>query len=123
MMTYFIDYIKTYANTNNKGCELQTYIRQYNQTLVTDEMSMDKLKEEIADIIRNLNGKYPHTKALTLDFDEYEGKDYGQWTAWVKGDSDKIVFILSWKKVLGLYQIFKTSPVQTLGQDTIKLNK
>lgn len=47
MAAYFIDYIKTYSNTNNKGRELQQFIDQFKQMLVKDDMSMDALKAEI----------------------------------------------------------------------------
>lgn len=101
-MPYFIDYIKTYASTNNKGRELQQYIVQFEQRLVTDELSMDALKEEVKQEIERLNEAYPRTQPLELD--SYRGKGYGQWKAWVKDNSDKIVFVLSWKAVLGTYR-------------------
>lgn len=47
MAAYFIDYIKTYSNTNNKGRELQQFIGKYVQRLVKDDLSMDALKAEI----------------------------------------------------------------------------
>ena len=101
-MPYFIDYIKTYASTNNKGRELQQYIVQFEQRLVTDELSMDALKEEVKQEIERLNKAYPRTQPLELNI--WTGKGYGQWTAWVKDNSDKIVFVLSWKSVLGTYR-------------------
>lgn len=101
-MAYFIDYIKTYASTNNKGRELQRYIVRFEQMLVTDELSMDALKEEVKQEIERLNKAYPRAKPLELD--SYIGRGYGQWQAWVKDNSDKIVFVLSWKSVLGTYR-------------------
>ena len=101
-MPYFIDYIKTYASTNNKGRELQQYIVQFEQRLVTDELSMDALKEEIKQEIERLNKAYPRSQPLKLNI--WTGKGYGQWTAWVKGNCDKMVFVLSWKSVLGTYR-------------------
>ena len=47
MAAYFIDYIKTYSNNNNKGRELQQFIGKYVQRLVKDDLSMDALKAEI----------------------------------------------------------------------------
>lgn len=112
-MPYFIDYIKTYASTNNKGRELQQYIVQFEQKLVTDELSMDALKEEIKLKIERLNKAYPKTKPLELDI--WTGKGYGQCTAWVKDKSDKIVFILTWKSVLGTYRFSeKIAPKKVL---------
>lgn len=101
MAAYFIDYIKTYSNTNNKGRELQQYIGQFLQRLVKDDLSMDALKAEIEKEIERLNKAYPRTQPLVLNVHRYTG--YGQWTAWVDGNSDKIVFLLSWKKVFGTY--------------------
>lgn len=102
MAAYFIDHIKTYASTNNKGRELQQYIEQFTQRLVKDDLAMDALKVDIEQEIERLNKAYPRTQPLVLD--SYKGRDYGQWTAWVKENSDKIVFILDWKEVLGTYR-------------------
>lgn len=102
MAAYFIDHIKTYASTNNKGRELQQYIEQFTQRLVKDDLAMDALKADIEHEIECLNKAYPRTRPLVLDI--YKGREYGQWTAWVKGNSDKIVFILYWKEVLGTCQ-------------------
>lgn len=112
-MPYFIDDIKTYASTNNKGRELQQYIALFEQKLVTDELSMDALKKEIKLKIERLNKAYPKTKPLELD--SYRGKGYGQWTARVKDNSDKIVFALHWKSVLGTYRFSeKIAPKKVL---------
>lgn len=44
MAAYFIDYIKTYSNTNNKGRELQQFIGQFTQRLVKDDF-VNKVEE------------------------------------------------------------------------------
>ena len=43
-MSYFIDYIKTYANVNRKGRELQIYVQQFEHHLIEDESSLLALK-------------------------------------------------------------------------------
>lgn len=100
-MAYFIDYIQTYRSVNNKGRELQQYIRKFTQRLVKDDLSMDALKSEIGQEIDRLNKAYPRSQKLVLD--DYKTEDGGRWTAWVEENSDKIVFVLSWKDVLGTY--------------------
>lgn len=103
MDTFFIDNIQTYVGTNKKGNRLQRYITEYEQTLVNDKISFNKLKDEIKGTIKKLNEEYPRTQPLELN--ESFGTKSGQWIANVKGNPDKIVFILSWKKILGIYQI------------------
>lgn len=39
-MSYFIDYVKTYANVNRKGRELQLYAEQFDRHLIEDESSL-----------------------------------------------------------------------------------
>ena len=46
-MSYFIDYIKTYANVNRKGRELQIYVQQFEHHLIEDESSLLALKCDI----------------------------------------------------------------------------
>ena len=101
MGAYFIDHIKTYSNTNNKGRELQQYIGQFLQRLVKDDLSMDALKAEIENEIERLNKAYPRTQPLSLT--TYKSVSRGQWTVWVKSNCDKMVFVLNWLEVLGTY--------------------
>lgn len=50
-----------------------------------------------------MNEKYPRSRPVRLDvFDN--GKD-GQWTILVENDSDSIVCIISYEKVLGYYAL------------------
>lgn len=87
MAAYFIDYIKTYSNTNKKGLELQQFIGQFIQRLVKDDLAMDALKTDI----ERLNNAYPRTQPLLLT--NYKSVARGQWTVWVKGNCDKMVLI------------------------------
>lgn len=120
MPAYFIDYIKTYSNTNNKGRELQQFIDQFKQMLVKDDMSMDALKADIENEIDRLNKAYPRTQPLVLNVHQSTGN--GQWTAWVDGNSDKIVFLLSWVTVLGTYE-FAEKNEKDLPDNHITINQ
>lgn len=114
MAAYFIDYIKTYSNTKNKGRELQQFIDQFKQMLVKDDLSMDALKAEIEKEIERLNKAYPRTLPLSLT--TYKSVGRGQWTVWVKSNCDKMVFVLHWLEVLGTYRFDeKTLPPPTPG--------
>lgn len=121
MAAYFIDYTKTYSNTNNKGRELQQYIGQFTQHLVKDDISLDALKAEIEKEIERLNKAYPRTQPLVLDVHKSQGK--GQWTAWVDGNSDKIVFLLTWKQVLGTYEFCEKEEEKKLPDNSITITQ
>lgn len=102
-MHYFIDNIKTYANVNKKGRELQIFVQQFDRHLIADECSLDALKCDIEHNINIMNEKYPRSRPVLLKvFDN--GKD-GQWTILVEHDSDSIVCIISYEKVLGYYSL------------------
>lgn len=121
MASYFIDYIKTYSNTNSKGRELQKYIGQFTQHLVKDDISLDALKAEIENEIEQLNKAYPRTQPLVLDVHKSQGK--GQWTAWVDGNSDKIVFLLTWEQVLGTYEFCEKGEEKKLPDNCITITQ
>lgn len=114
MATYFIDYIINCSAFNKKGKELQEYIRQFNQRLVPDDLSMDAFKADVEKEIASLNEKYPRT--IPMELDHYNNGGYGAWMARVKGHDDKVVFILSWKKVLGTFHFNENC--LTLQEDT-----
>lgn len=100
-MSYFIDYIKTYANVNRKGRELQIYVRQFEHYLIRDENSLKALEHDIECRITAMNEKYPLSRPVRLDV--FDDGRVGQWTILVEHDSDSIVCIISYKKVLGCY--------------------
>ena len=114
MAAYFIDYISTYSNTNKKGKELQQFIIRFKQLLVKDDVGMDALKAEIERETEQLNNAYPRTKPLVLDF-KSTGTS-GQCMAFVEGNSDKVVFYMTWLVVIGIYRYNeKTLPPPTPG--------
>lgn len=98
-MSYFIDYIKTYANVNRKGRELQIYVQQFERHLIEDENSLKALEHDIECRITAMNEKYPRSRPVRLDV--FDDGRVGQWTILVEYDS--IVCIISNKKVLGCY--------------------
>lgn len=60
------------------------------------------MKTEIEHEIERLNKAYPSTQPLKLDV--YRSSGFARWKACVKGNCDKIVFILSCKEVFGTYR-------------------
>ena len=100
-MSYFIDYVKTYANVNRKGRELQLYAEQFDRHLIEDESSLLALKCDIEHRIMMMNEKYPRSRPVRLNV--FSDGRTGQWTILVEHDSDSIVCIISYKKVLGCY--------------------
>lgn len=114
MAAYFIDYISSYSNTNKKGRELQQFISRFKQILVKDDVAMDALKSEIERETERLNNTYPRTKPFVLDF-KSTGTS-GQCMALVDGNSDKVVFYMTWLVVIGIYRYNeKTLPPPTPG--------
>lgn len=100
-MSYFIDNIKTYSNTNKKGRALQIFVQQFDRHLIADECSLDALKCDIEHQIKIMNEKYPRSRPVRLDVHD-SGRD-GQWTILVEHDSDSIVCVMSYEKVMGYY--------------------
>lgn len=81
---------------------------------------MDALKADIENEIERLNKAYPRTQPLVLNV--HQSTDNGQWTAWVDGNSDKIVFLLSWETVLGTYE-FAEKNEKDLPDNHITINQ
>mgnify|MGYP000105614109 CR=1 FL=1 len=102
-MYYFIDNIKTYTSVNKKGKALQLYVQQFDHHLIADECSLDALKCDIEHQIKIMNEKYPRSRPVLLNVHD-NGKG-GQWTILVEHDSDSIVCIISYEKVLGYYTL------------------
>lgn len=102
-MHYFIDNIKTYASVNKRGRELQIFVQQFDRHLIADECSLDALKCEIEHQIKVMNEKYPRSRPVLLKV--FDNGKAGQWTILVENDSDSIVCIISYEKVLGYYTL------------------
>lgn len=101
-MQYFIDSITTYRRVNQKGSELQAYVSQFEQRLIANECSLYALKCDIEHQIKYLNEKYPRSRPICLE--PYSSGSYGQWSVYVAGNTEKVVCIIHYKKVLGYYK-------------------
>ena len=91
-MSYFIEYIRTYANVNKKGMVLQEFVQQIENVLIPDELSLDALKSELKSAIETMNAKYPRTMPVYLTH------------ALVEGRPELYVCVISFKRVRGIYQ-------------------
>lgn len=98
-MRYFIESIKTYKSVNKKGRDLQEIVTPLEQYLVTDELSLDALKENIKNHIGLLNQVYPRSRPLVLDDSRCQGIRI--WTAQVAGNCDDIAAQIFIKEVRG----------------------
>ena len=69
-MMYFIQRINTWWSPANQKCKLlQDFVKQFENTLIADEISRDALVEDIRRKVEELNQAYPRTKPLVVDFD------------------------------------------------------
>ena len=65
-MMYFIERVNTWKATNQKVAELNNYVKQYDKTLIVDDISRDALVEELRHKVEELNEAYPKTKKLVV---------------------------------------------------------
>ena len=68
-MMYFIQRINTWSPANKKCKLLQDFVKQFENTLIADDISRDALVEDIRRKVEELNQAYPRTKPLVVDFD------------------------------------------------------
>jgi len=101
-MSYFIEYIRTYANVNKKGMVLQEFVQQIEHVLIPDELSLDALKSELEAAIKTMNAKYPRTMPVYLT--HAGAGNHFQWDILVEGRPELCVCVISFKKVRGIYQ-------------------
>ena len=101
-MSYFIEYIRTYANVNKKGMVLQEFVQQIENVLIPDELSLDALKSELKSAIETMNAKYPRTMPVYLT--HAGAGNHFQWDILVEGRPELFVCVISFKRVRGIYQ-------------------
>ena len=101
-MSYFIEYIRTYASVNKKGMELQEFVQQIENVLIPDELSLDALKSELKAAIETMNAKYPRTMPVYLT--HAGAGNHFQWDILVEGRPELCVCVISFKRVRGIYQ-------------------
>ena len=68
-MMYFIQRINTWSPANQKCKLLQVFVKQFENTLIADDISRDALVEDIRRKVEELNQAYPRTKKLVVTLD------------------------------------------------------
>ena len=68
-MMYFIQRINTWSPANQKCKLLQDFVKQFENTLIADDISRDALVEDIRRKVEELNQAYPRTKKLVVTLD------------------------------------------------------
>ena len=101
-MRYFIEYIGTYSNVNEKGMVLQEFVQQFENFLIPNELSLDALKSELKAAIETMNAKYPRTMPVYLT--HAGAGNHFQWDIQVKDKPYDKVCTISFKRVRGIYQ-------------------
>jgi len=66
MAMYYIDKINTWSPANRKCLELQSFVREYRQTIIQDDAAVEELMKEIQQKVDELNKTYPRTKRLEV---------------------------------------------------------
>ena len=66
-MMYYIDRPHTWKAKNRLWADIQTFVAQFENTLIADEISRDALIEEIRTKVEELNQAYPRMKKLKFD--------------------------------------------------------
>lgn len=103
-MKYYIDKVNTWSPANRKCLEVQSFVKEFRQTLVPDDAAVESLMKELREKVEELNGLYPRTKRLTM-------KKEGNFVACVNEDrrlDDQYVFTFHIEKVR---QVYKTLEV------------
>ena len=63
---YYIDKVNTWSPANRKCLEVQSFAKEYRQTLIPDEVGAEELVKEIRQKVEELNETYPRTKRLAV---------------------------------------------------------
>jgi hypothetical protein len=65
-MMYYIDKVNTWSPANRKCLEVQSFAKEYRQTLIPNEAAAEELVKEIRQKVEELNETYPRTKRLKV---------------------------------------------------------
>lgn len=65
-MKYYIDKVNTWSPANRKCLEVQSFAKEFRQTLITNEDAAEALVEELRQKVEELNETYPRTKRLKV---------------------------------------------------------
>lgn len=63
---YYIDKVNTWSPANRKCLEVQSFAKEYRQTLIPSEAAAEELVKEIRQKVEELNETYPRTKRLRV---------------------------------------------------------
>lgn len=63
---YYIDKVNTWGPANRKCLEVQSFAKEYRQTLIPSEAAAEAIVEEIRQKVEELNETYPRTKRLAV---------------------------------------------------------
>lgn len=117
-MMYFIHYSITDAFANKRSRELNKFISQFQNALISSESSLYFLRYEVRNLVAALNKKYP--KVQELIFNETNT----QWSVKPIGETDGCAFIFTIFKVQRQYKyleqrgiLCKTRAVEQKGGD------
>ena len=66
-MMYYIDRPNTWKAANKKCAEIQDYVNQFKNCLITDELSRDAMIQDIRHKVEELNEAYPRTKKVVVE--------------------------------------------------------
>ena len=65
-MKYYIDKVNVWSPANRKCLEVQSFVKEFRQTLVPDEAAVEALVKVVREKVEELNEVYPRTKRLTV---------------------------------------------------------
>lgn len=65
-MKYYIDKVNTWSPANRKCLEVQSFAKEFRQTLIPNEDAAEALVEELRQKVEELNETYPRTKRLKV---------------------------------------------------------
>lgn len=63
---YYIDKVNTWSPANRKCLEVQSFVKEYRQTLIPNMGAALELVKEIRQKVEELNETYPRTKRLAV---------------------------------------------------------
>ena len=99
-MKYYIDEVNTWSPANRKCLEVQSFVKEFRQTLVPDDAAVESLMKELREKVEELNGLYPRTKRLILKKDH----NFVACTNEDRKLDDQYVFTFHIKKVRRVYE-------------------
>lgn len=90
-MMYYIERPATWSPANRKCKLLQDFVKQFENTLIADDISRDALVEDIRRKVEELNQAYPRTKKLVVTLDHLH-HDYVSCQPELRKIEDEYVF-------------------------------